>query len=122
MKVSELHQRRLFTADADETLDTAADRMHWHEVGALPVFGAHRLAGIITERDITAAVADGVDPAATQVSQYMTESPTVLGPDSELAEAARTMLELGVRHLPIVHHGRRIGVLSMRDLVGPEAR
>jgi len=120
MKVSDLHQGRLFTADANETLDDAADRMHWHEIGALPVFEGHRLAGIITERDITAAVADGVDPATTPVSDYMTESPAVLGPDSELAEAAHTMLELGVRHLPIMHRGRLIGVLSMRDLFGPE--
>jgi len=95
--------------------------MHWHGIGALPVFEAHRLAGIITERDITAAVADDADPATTPVSEYMTESPTVLGPDSELAEAAHTMLELGVRHLPIVHHGRLIGVLSMRDLFDHEA-
>ncbi len=32
------------------------------------------------------------------------------------------MLELGVRHLPIMHHGRLVGVLSMRDLFGPAAR
>jgi len=122
MKVSDLHQRRLFTADADETLDEAADRMRWHEIGALPVFEGHRLAGIITERDITAAVADGVDPATTPVSGYMTPAPAVLGPDSDLAQAAHTMLELGVRHVPIVDHGRLVGVLSIRDLLDAETQ
>jgi CBS domain-containing protein len=97
MKVSELHQQRLFTAEADETLDEAADRMRWHAIGALPVFDSHRLVGIITERDVTAAVADGADPATTPVADYMTRAPAVLGADSALAEAVSTMLELGVR-------------------------
>ena len=122
MKVSDLHQQRLFTAEADETLDEAADRMRWHAIGALPVFDArHNLVGIVTERDLTAAVADGANPAATRVADYMTPAPAVLGPGSELAEAARAMLELGVRHLPVVDNGRLVAVLSMRDVLDAEA-
>jgi CBS domain-containing protein len=120
MKVSDLHQQRLFSAEAEETLDEAADRMRWHAIGALPVFDGHRLVGIITERDLTAAIADGVDPATTPVGSYMTPAPAVLGPESELGEAARAMLELGVRHVPIVDHGRLVGVLSIRDLLDAE--
>ena len=120
MKVSDLQQHELFTAQADESLDEAADRMNWHQVGALPVLEGQHLVGIITERDLTAALAEGVDPATTPVSDYMTPAPTVLGPDSELTEAAHTMLELGVRHLPIVRSGRLVGVLSIRDLLGAE--
>lgn len=122
MKVSDLHhQQRVFTAEADETLDEAADRMRWHAIGALPVFDdGHRLVGIITERDLTAAVADGADPAATQVADYMTPAPAVLGPDSEFVVAARAMLELGVRHLPVVDGGRLVAVLSMRDVLDAE--
>jgi CBS domain-containing protein len=120
MKVSDLHQQRLFTADADETLDEVADRMRWHAIAALPVFDAGHLVGIITERDLTAAVADGADPAATQVADYMTPAPAVLGPDSEFAEAAKAMLELGVRHLPVVDKGHLVAVLSMRDVLDAE--
>jgi CBS domain-containing protein len=120
MKVSDLHQQRVFTAEAEETLEEAADRMRWHAVGALPVFDGHRLVGIITERDLTAAIADGVDPETTPVGSYMTPAPAVLGPDSDLGEAARAMLELGVRHVPIVDHGRLLAVLSIRDLLAAE--
>ena len=28
------------------------------------------------------------------------------------------MLQLGVRHLPVVQRGRLVGVLSMRDVLG----
>jgi CBS domain-containing protein len=122
MKVSDLYQHELFTAQADESLDEAADRMNWHQVGALPVLEGYRLVGIITERDLTAAMAEGADPATTPVSDYMTPAPEVLGSDSELSDAAQVMLELGVRHLPILQRGRLVGVLSMRDLLDADAR
>ena len=117
MKVSDLQHHELFTAQADESLDVAADRMSWHQVGALPVLEGQRLVGIITERDLTAARGRGADPATTPVSDYMTAAPEVLQPDSELADAAHRMLELGVRHLPDRARGRLVGVLSMRDVL-----
>ncbi len=120
MKVSDLQQHELFTAQADESLDEAADRMNWHQVGALPVFEGQHLVGIISERDLTAALAEGADPVTTPVGDYMTPAPEVLRPDSELADAAHVMLELGVRHLPIMRGERLVGVLSMRDLLGAE--
>jgi CBS domain-containing protein len=117
MKVSDLQQHELFTAQAEESLEGAADRMSWHEVGALPVLEGQHLVGIITERDLTAALAEGADPVTTPVSDYMTPAPEVLGPDSELVEAAHLMLELGIRHLPVVRGGHLVGVLSMRDVL-----
>jgi CBS domain-containing protein len=121
MKVSDLQHHELFTAQADESLDEAADRMNWHQVGALPVLEGQRLVGIISERDLTAALAEGADPVLTPVSDYMTPAPEVLQPDNELADAAHVMLELGIRHLPIVRSGQLVGVLSMRDVLNADA-
>jgi CBS domain-containing protein len=121
MKVSDLHQQELFTAQGDESLDVAADRMNWHQVGALPVLEGQRLVGIISERDLTAAMGEGADPVMTPVSDYMTPAPEVLGPDSEFADAAHLMLELGIRHLPIVRGSRLVGVLSMRDVLDADS-
>ena len=120
MKVSDLQQHELYTAQADESLDVAADRMSWHQVGALPVLEGQHLVGIITERDLTAALAEGADPVLTPVSDYMTAAPEVLGPDSEFADAAQVMLELGIRHLPVVRSGQLVGVLSMRDVLNDD--
>jgi CBS domain-containing protein len=50
----------LLTAQADEGLDVAADRMNWHQVGALPVLDGQRLAGIM--------VVGGRDPVASPPS------------------------------------------------------
>ena len=65
-KVSDLQQHELFTAQAKEALDEAADRMNWHQVGTFPVFGGQHLVGILTERDLTAAIGQGADPATTR--------------------------------------------------------
>jgi CBS domain-containing protein len=65
-------------------------------------------------------VAEGAVPVTTPVSDYMTAAPEVLQPDSELADAAHLMLDLGIRHLPIVRGGRLVGVLSIRDLLDAE--
>ena len=117
MKVSDLRPHELFTAQAEEMLEVAADRMSWHQVSALPVLEGQHLVGIVTERDLTAALAEGADAVATPVSDYMTPAPEVLRPDSELADAAHVMLELGIRHLPVVRSGQLVGVLSMRDVL-----
>ena len=82
-----------------------------------PVLEGQHLVGIITERDLTAALAEGADAVLTPVSDYMTPAPEVLQPDNELADAAHLMLELGIRHLPIVRSGQLVGVLSMRDVL-----
>ena len=122
MKVSDLRPHELFTAQAEETLEVAADRMSWHQVSALPVLEGQRLVGIVTERDLTAALAEGADAEVTPVSDYMTPAPEVLRPDNELADAAHLMLELGIRHLPVVRSGRLVGVLSMRDVLDADTR
>ncbi len=117
MKVSDRYRPVLVTVDGNESLVDAADRMRWYAVGALPVYEAHALVGIVTERDVTAAVADGVDPARTPVRDRMTAAPATVAPDDDLAGAARLMAELGVRHLPVVEGQRLVGMLSIRDLL-----
>ncbi len=50
------------------------------------------------------------------VHQYMSVAPVVISSDRTLAEAHRLMRERNIRHLPVVDHGRLVGVVSQRDL------
>jgi CBS domain-containing protein len=117
MKVSSRYRPVLVTVDVDEPLVVAADRMRWYAVGALPVYERHSLVGIVSERDVTAAVADGVGLARAVVRDRMTPAPATVAPGDDVADAARTMAELGVRHLPVVDGHRLVGMLSIRDLI-----
>lgn len=113
-------QAAVVTAEADECLADAALRMCENGIGSLVVMDGDKLAGVLTERDVLAAVADGAAPEVTPVSNYMTDEPLVAAPDLELDEAAALMVEHGIRHLPVVRQGTPVGMVSARDVV--EAR
>jgi acetoin utilization protein AcuB len=46
----------------------------------------------------------------------MTKSPYTIGHDQTLAAAHRKMREHAIRHLPVLHAGRLVGIVSQRDL------
>jgi acetoin utilization protein AcuB len=55
------------------------------------------------------------------VRQFMTTMPTTIEDDLELGDAKVRMYELGVHHLPVVHDGQLVGILSARDIAVAEA-
>ncbi len=97
------------------TLREAAGRMHERRVGALVVLEGERLVGIVTERDVLRAVAEGrVDGS---VGEVMTASPDTIETDETAAQAATLMIHGGFRHLPVVEATKVVGMISIRDLV-----
>jgi CBS domain-containing protein len=117
MKVAALYNPLVVSAQTWETLDEVSTRMMVNEVSCAPVFEGARLAGIITERDLVRAMANGVMPAETTAVDYMTEAPTVVTPKDDAREAALIMLQHGIRHLPVLVEDRLLGVISIRDVL-----
>ena len=101
----------------DDHLADVARRMRADRVGAVAVMVNGRLVGIITERDLMRAVADGVGPERASASERMTPDPRTIDRDELATTAAERMIELGVRHLPVVGDGGVLGVISARDLL-----
>jgi CBS domain-containing protein len=91
--------------------------MQEHTIGSLVVVEQGGLAGIITERDLVRAAGDGTDPLQTTVDRYLTTEPASATPDEGADHVARRMLNLGVRHLPVVDQGKVVGMVSIRDLL-----
>jgi len=50
------------------------------------------------------------------IRDYMTPQPITVGRDQPLAVAHKLMRQRRIRHLPVLHAGVLVGVLSMRDL------
>ena len=73
--------------------------------------------GVITERDVLRAIADGCDLDAETAGDHMTASPVSVPPGMALEEACDLMISRNVRHL-LVDDGGLVGVLNMRDVVG----
>jgi len=86
-------------------------------VGSLAVLEGDVLAGIITERDVLRAVAEGVDLGTATVVDWMTPRPDVTEPDMDINDAAQWMLATGYRHLPVVEGNRLLGIASIKDIL-----
>jgi acetoin utilization protein AcuB len=50
------------------------------------------------------------------IDRYMTASPRSIGQDQPLSKAHKLMREHHIRHLPVLHEGKLVGVLTDRDL------
>jgi CBS domain-containing protein len=103
---------------AAEPLKAAAARMWSQQTGSLLVMDGGQLRGIITERDVMKAVADGTNVEGTPVSSVMTSDVLTVAPRTSLHDAARHMAALWILHLPVVDGGRVVGMISQRDLCG----
>lgn len=53
---------------------------------------------------------------AVKVESYMTASPETIGAEQTVSAAAERMREHGIRHLPVLHGGALVGILSDRDV------
>ena len=105
-------------ASVNDTLTEAAKKMRDLDVGALPICGDdNRLKGMLTDRDITVrAVAEGMDPSTSKVSELAEGKPVTIGADDSLEEAMRTMTEHDVRRLPVIDGHDLVGMISQADI------
>ncbi|MCC6213079.1 MAG: CBS domain-containing protein, partial [Burkholderiales bacterium] len=89
------------------------------DVGALPVQEPEgELVGIVTDRDIAVrAVAEGMDPNGSTVSQIMTPQVQTCSANRDIADAARLMETRRIRRLVVVDaSGAPVGMISLGDL------
>ena len=118
MRVSEVMTRDAECIGPDSTLQQAAEKMKSLDVGSLPVCDNDRLAGMLTDRDITVrSVSDGQDPRTDRVRDAMTPKVIYCSEDQDIAEAAKLMKENQIRRLPVLNRDKRlVGIVSLGDL------
>ena len=116
--LTDVMRRELIEVAPEDTLGEVAERMSEANVGAVIVKDFGRLIGILTERDMLKAMAARVHTSEARVRQWMTEDPITASADTEVEDAARTMLEHGFRHLPVLDEsGQVTGIASLRRVV-----
>ena len=101
------------------TVKEVADRLASKRIGAILVMdAADQLLGILSERDIVRAIpAHGVRALDMTAAQLMTQVLHTTTPETTVAEAMEQMTHRRVRHLPVLDHGRLVGVVSIGDIV-----
>jgi CBS domain-containing protein len=118
VKVKDLPPGRLLSVSPTTKLADVARDMRAHDSDSVAVIDDARLVGIITERDLVRAIADGLDPTQASAAMVMTSDPATVSLDEDVNVVAVKMMRLGIRHLPVVDdHGKPAGLVSARNLV-----
>jgi CBS domain-containing protein len=108
---------KVVTIRADQTIREALRLLAEHNIGAVVVAGAGRPAGMVSERDIVRALARTEAVFDWPVSRIMTREVIVGSPQDDLVAVGHTMTERRIRHLPVMHHERLVGIVSIGDIV-----
>lgn len=133
---------------AHDCLGVALARLRDAKVSGCPVVDDRgKVVGVLSERDIATALGEDLVRSRPQaimdlvvgefpwsqpdairefrsrlneltVEKAMTRPAEVVDADAPLGEAAWRMRARGVNRLPVVEHGRLVGIIARRDLVG----
>lgn len=116
------HSKAPVTGSADETIQTAAQRMSEREVGSLVIVDERRRPiGIITDKDLRKHAATGQTPLTAPVARIMSKPVITIPPNRTAADVQMAMVRHGIHHLCITEDGTDqtavAGVLSEHDLL-----
>jgi CBS domain-containing protein len=107
----------IFTIPTTVTVAEAVQEMNANKVGAVLVMSGQRLAGIFTERDVLRRVVGAdLDPKFTPITSVMTAEVLTVEPAATVQQVMDIFTEKRCRHLPVVEHGRLLGIISIGDV------
>jgi CBS domain-containing protein len=109
--------RAVVSLDETATCAEAARIMSDAGIGSVGVLRGKKLVGLVTERDLLAAVGGGADPERVPVARALPPELAAVSPDATELEAAEVMRAHRTRHLAVVDRGEIVGVFSLLDLV-----
>ncbi len=119
MKVADILRVKgstLFTVTPQSTLWSAVQTMAENDIGSVVVMDRGALVGMLTFREVLGkvhanggAVGDGTVRAAMA-------PPRIVGPDTDVMELRRMMLEEHTRYLPVMDGSTLMGVVSFYDV------
>jgi CBS domain-containing protein len=118
LRVEDIMSTPPITVSQDTTVEEAAKIMFDNRIGSVMVVdNESKLVGIMTERDLIFAVAEGKTCAKLPVWEIMAENPITASPQDLVTDALKKMREARIRHLPVVgEDGKPVGMVSMRDI------
>ena len=100
----------------DQTIADAAQAMRDSAVGAVLVVDGDRLCGLVTDRDIVVRAVAEAAPPGSPVGRVVSPDLIAVAADDAADDAARVMQAHAIRRLPVMDHGRIVGIVSIGDL------
>ena len=116
--VADLMEPPVTTVEQNDHVAAAAYLMKRANATALIVTQAQtsQPIGIITDADVSRAVADGKNPNEVRIYELMTASPTVVNTTTSIRDAAEVMTSRRFRHLPVIGDTGLVGIVDITDV------
>ncbi|MBI5862390.1 MAG: CBS domain-containing protein [Rhodocyclales bacterium] len=107
----------LYTIPPDRTLAESVEIMTEQDVGSLVCFEHGKMVGMLTFREVLGAVhARGPLWQQVAVAEVMVRGPLCAGPEMEMDELRRLMVDHHQRYIPVMDGGTLMGVISFHDV------
>jgi sulfide:quinone oxidoreductase len=101
----------------EDTLGEIAERMVTLGAGSALVAEYGRLIGILTSKDLLAALAGRTHSSEARARQWMTAEPVTVSAETSVEVAAALMDAHDVHHLPVVEGEHAVGMVGWRDVL-----
>lgn len=120
--IKEIIKESPVTIREDDDLALALQVMVWGDVRHLPVMRGDAVVGLLSERDVLRRWAEvGKQTGARdKAGAVMSHPPVTVTPDDELGDAVKLVTDRGIGCVLVVEHGRLVGIVTRRDLLGAE--
>lgn len=116
--VGQLMSSPVFTVERSDSAAAAAQDCLDNDVNSLVVVDEDgRFYGLVTTSDLLSLVADDKPSADAQIDEYAATDVVTVMTDTPLREAADTMVEHNIHHLPVLAPDQSVqGILSTMDM------
>jgi len=106
------------TIDAAASWAQALSELVSNQIGAVLLTDDHDRVGLVSERDLLAALVDGMpDLDSRQIGEIATFDLIWASPDDSICDAGAVMVDAEIRHLPVGDGREVLGIVSARDVL-----
>lgn len=117
LPLTEIRLSRIKVAAPDASVREAVAVLRQEASGAIIVVQHGEVVGIFTERDFLKRIAGHPERLDEPLSKHMTPDPVILRDTDTMAIAVNKMGLGGFRHIPLVHDGRLVALVTGRDVM-----
>jgi len=116
MKVGDIMTINVDSVSSSTPVIEVAHQMKISGRGVIPVCDNSKFRGVITERDIVVGiVAAARDPVTEPARVVMNNRLPLISPGDDIMQVARVMVNRSARVLPVVEHGKLLGLFTLDD-------
>ena len=119
-RITDLKTRRggVQGVSQDASVEEAVRKFFDTDVSSLVVYDGEKLVGIFTKNDLVRCCAQHPDGIRkVKVAQYMKRNPYTASIQQNLDDVIEVMVAKGFRHVPILEHGRAVGMVTPIDIL-----